>query len=324
VATIDQLNALASAVPEMNKKAKKTAQANQLVQTQAQVGAAQPAPGMSTTRLAQAAAPQVQQAQAQIVATAAQQNQQQLGQVAQMGLAQQAADGQEALAAQQRAVQEQLAAKERAQKLEMSRADLAMRKKVTGAEQAAATRLQGLGIEQDNKLQIATIRQREQLERLGGDVQDRIVNDRLRFERDETGLKFSNERQLADYNILNSQTQDIFDDKMREMAQTRSRKIQLLEAAAKRMEQSVRNAWSSGEQLFDNQSKQRIAQMVIDMKETIRREQAAAANTMARWQAGGAIVGGIIGIVGGPAGIAAGAAVGGAVGSTIGARQANK
>ena len=56
--TLDTLNALANAVPVLNKKAADKAEANRTYQTKQQVGAATVQPGMSTTRMAQTAAPQ--------------------------------------------------------------------------------------------------------------------------------------------------------------------------------------------------------------------------------------------------------------------------
>lgn len=218
--TMDALTALADEVPVLNKKAAAAAQARQAVAVQSQVGQTTGTPGLSTTRMAQAAAPQAVAQQAQAAITADQQTQQQLGQIGATALQAKSATDEAGLAAQDQAQRERLAKQEQANKLQQSRADIGMRKKVTGAEQEAAARMQKLGIEVDNKLQLATIRQRDQLSRLGGDVKDQILDSRLQFERDEMGRKFTNERQLADYTLANAKTDIEFKDKMREMQQS--------------------------------------------------------------------------------------------------------
>ena len=311
--TLDTLNALANAVPAMNERAAKKAQAQKTTQLQTQLGAAPAATpaGVSGTRMAQAAAPQAveQQAAPAVAATAATTNQ--LGQIAQTGLAVQQTNDQANLAAQQQQQQRDLAAKESALKLKTQRDDLAMRKRVTGNEQASANRLSKLGIEMDNKLQLATIRQREQLTRLGGDVKDKILDSRLRFERDDMGRKFTNDRQLADYNLSNAKTEVEFKDKMREMQQVRERKIQILEVAERKMREAVERGFLSNQQRLDGESRMKIIKAAADIREKIREETARANNI----QQGFMAAGGIIGAFFGPVGFAAGTAVGSGIGS---------
>jgi hypothetical protein len=318
MATLDQLNALAAAVPVMNQKAARQASAAKTVGLQQQIGTAQAPPGQTSVRTAQAAAPQATLQQAEIAANTVQQNTQQLTDVAQTGLAAQGAEAEAGLQRQQNAQQLALTSQENQQKIAMSRQDIAMRKRVTGSEQASAQRLQKVGIEVDNKLQIATLRQREQLDRLGGDVKDKIINSRLQFDRDEIGRKFTNDRQLADYALANAKTELEFKEKMREVQQTQERKIQLMEIAEKKMLGALENNWIASERQLDNENRAKIAKMAADMREAIEREKAGSAGRMAMWQAGGTIAGAVAGSFFGPAGTYAGAAAGAAVGGAVG------
>jgi hypothetical protein len=313
---------LADAVPVLNQRAAKQAQANRAVALQSQVGQAQVQPGVSATRAAQVTAPQAVGQQAQVQTAGNEQTQQQLGQVANVALQTKATATESNLAAQEQDQRERLAAQENTQKLQLARADIAMRKKVTGKEMETARRLQTMGIELDNKLQIATIRQREQLNRLGGDVKDKILDSRLKFERDDMGRKFTNERQLADYNLANAKTEQEFNEKMREIQQQQERKLQLLEVVEKKMRQELEQSWQFSEQTLDNQSKARMVQALADMKERIRKEQAKARNNAAMWQAGGtiagAVVGGAVGSAAGGVGAVPGAMIGASVGGAVG------
>lgn len=319
MASLDALNKLADAVPAMTQRAAKAAQANNAISMQQQLGSAPMQPGINANRIAQQAAPQAVQQQTQTALAAGEQQQQQLQQVGQMGLAAQKAQDQAGLASQQAANQNELATRGAESRLTSSRAELAMRKRTTLAEQEAASRLQSMGITMDNKLQMATIRQREQLTRLGADVKDEILDSRLRFENDEMGRKFSNERQLADWTITNSKNEIELQDRMREMQQTAEREIQLLEVAEQRIRQTLVNDFSQQQQTLDNEAKVKLAQMAADMREKIRKKQAKAANNAAMWQAGGTIVGAGVGAMAGNP--TAGAAVGGGIGTVAGSQM---
>ncbi len=318
--TLDQLNALADQVPQLTAKAAAAQQAQQAAQTQQQIGQTKVAPG-NVTQTAQAAAPGLVQADTKIATGAQAATQAALGQVANTGLAVQSTQDKAAQAAQDQAAQEAATTAANAEKAKQVNDDLGMRKRVTAAEQESAKRLSSLGIEQDNNLQLMTIRQRQQLAQLGGDVKQQILDSRLQFDRDEMGRKFSNERQLADYAIANAKTQQDFDAHMQTMQETAYRKTQLLQSAFQKINSMVQNSFTSQEQELDNQKKQQLIQLSIALKERIRKEKAKAANTMAQWQAGGTIVGAVVGAVvtgGNPAGAMAGGAIGGSLGTVIG------
>lgn len=320
--TLQQLDALADQVPVMNQKAAKKAQAATSYNLQNQVAAAPAAPGVSLTQAAQTAAPTAVTAHAAPAVQAAQQTQAQLGQVAQVGLqAKQTADS-TALATQARANQEEATTADNAARLQAARSDLAMRKRVTGAEQAAARRLQSMGIELDTKVQLATIRQREQLSRLGGDVRDKILDARLRFDRDEMGRRFTNERQLADYTLASARSDIELKDKLREMQQTQDRKVQLLEMAERRIREAIQQGFVAGQQQLDNQHKAKLAQIAADMRKKIQKEKAKAnannAMITGAFTIAGAVIGGVWnGGLGAPAGAMLGASVGQGVGSMV-------
>ena len=320
MATLKQLNALADAIPVMSQKSATQARANQTVQLQQAVGGAQVQPGQNVNRMAQAAAPAAVAQDAATQAQLAQQTTQQLSQVGQLGLQTTATQAQNSLAAQERAQREGLATQQQQQQLNTARADIAMRKKVTGAEQAATQRLSKLGIDMDNRLQLMTVRQREQLTRLGADVRDKILDSRLKFERDDQGRKFSNWRQMADWELANAKTEVAFKDKLREMTQLQERKVQMLEMSERKIMEVIKRGWISAEQQLDNEQKAKLASMAAQMREKIEREKAEARNRASlitgAFTIGGAIIGGWLGSYAGAT--APGAMAGAGVGQGVG------
>lgn len=325
--TLQQLDALANQVPVLNKKAAAQGQAQRGTQLQAQIGSAQTPAGQSATRSAQAAAPGVIATEGAAAAKTIEANTAGLSDVAGVALGVQGANADASLARQQSGANAALTATDNANRANAQRNELAMRKRVTGKEQASQQRLQKVGIEVDNKLQVASIRQRKQLESLGGDVKTKILDSRLQFERDDMGRKFTNDRQLADYVTANVKSDIEFKAHAREIEQASDRKLQLMEIAERRLSQSTQQDWQGSEAHLNNENRARIARLAADMRAKIAKEQSASKGRMAMWQAGGmivgAIVGGVIGTFAAPgvgtvAGASAGASVGGAAGTMAG------
>lgn len=313
---LKQLDALASAIPGINQKAAQQAEAARQIQMQRQVAAA-PA-GVPATRVAQAAAPGQALAAGQTQLAAAQQTQQQLGQVAEQGLASERTADASALAGKSIAQREQLAGAQQRQGLALTREELAARKQISKDDIASAQRVQKYGLDQDNRLSVLSTKQASDLSRIGRDVKQKIFDSRLQFEKDENGRKFSNERQLADYTAANARTEQQFRERSQTVAQAAERKIQLMkvahDAVVRKLTQD--HQMSEGRLQFEHQKE---LQSIRDkLAEQIRKEEAAAKNRAAMWQAGGTIVGAAAGSMAGPAGAMVGASVGGALGTTLG------
>lgn len=256
-----------------------------------------------------------------------------VGQQAAQGLAgqAQAATAQSQQALEQRAFQnkQRLAEQEIAQKAFLGDADimqgLALNaekrqadERLTSAEIAAAKRSQRLGLETDANLSFLTRSQREQLAALGADVKEKIFDSRLQFSRDEMGRKFSNERQLSDYAIMSSKTEQELAAKLQTQQLMQKRDLQLMEAAQNKVMEALRQASADKSRELTQASKEYIANI-----------QAAAERAMARKKARGAAMGQIItgaftiggaivgAVVGGPAGAAVGSTVGSSAGQAV-------
>lgn len=209
--------------------------------------------------------------------------------------------------------------------------ELKSRKMITTMDSQATERLLELGIEQDNTLQLLSIGQRQNLERIGRDVKSKIFDSRIQFDRDEMGRKFRNERQLADYSILNAETNQAFEDKMRASERTHNRKIQMLETIYKNLGNQLSQNFQESEQRLSFEHQKQIAQIRENLRKAIAKAKKKANNTQMMWQGGGMILGAAAGAVlaaptGGAsiaAGATAGATLGGGLGSIFGASQSD-
>ena len=307
---MDQLTGVAASVPGLNEKARGQASAAQDIMRQSAVGGgkgnAQQIATAAATSAGQSAFAQKQKEQG--VA-------QQIGQAA---LGAKGAAGQAKVEDQALKQREQLAQEAEGQAIQLSREALQSRKTMTQKEIDASREMQLHGVFMDNNLQIASITQRRDLSALGNNLDDKLLYSRLKFSEDDRGRRFTNERQLADYTISNSKTNQEFNGQMKKLKQQGERKIQVMRAAHAKLEQALKQGYLSKKGDLDRETRTEIAKSAAAMKKQIANEQSKAKARAAKWQAGGTVVGGAIGSIWGPMGAAAGASIGGGVGSMLG------
>lgn len=186
-------------------------------------------------------------------------------------------------------------------------------------EQQRAGQARVFGLQQGAKEQAMDNVQK--LAQVDEKMKQELYDKQTKFEKDEAGRALFNDRQLADYAKLNSQSDEQFKDSAMKSDQLSKRKLQAMEAAQQVVNQDLNMKYEQAKQKGDNQLMQSIVQQKRDMDKKIMEEKNAAANRQAMWQAGGTIVGGVAGAVfGGPAGAAAGASAGGALGGLAGSQ----
>lgn len=311
-------DALAQTVPGINEQTASQQKAARDILLQRQIGAlpTQQAEAKASQQLAGAMTQQagqdagaLQQAQTQTAAQAQQ--------VSNAALQNQAS----AQLAQRKLVQNKaLADLSSLKQDEMATAMLQSRKRVMDQEIEAADALQTFGIDQDNSLQMATIQQRKDLQRLGSDVKDKLVDSRIRFEKDEMGRKFTNERQLSDYILSNARTQQEFDSEMRALTKETDQYILTLDMMENKISQALKQGYIREKGDLDRAMGIELARMKQELQKKKQKEMAKKRNNMAAWQAAGTIVGAAVGTVVAPgAGTAVGAQLGGAAGTAAGA-----
>ncbi len=312
------LDELSKAIPDLNQAAAKRAQAASQIQLQQQLGAAPQQ--ANVTRTAQSVAPQLTQQQGQIQQQAAQQTTQQMANVGQQMVQQQGFQDQQTLAAADSAQRADLAGQEQRQGLNLQREQVDAKKTLTQRDIQSQKTLQRLGIDMDRSLQMATQKQREDLSSLGNDLEGKLLDSRMAFERDEMGRKFTNERQLADWTAANAETENEFRSNMQAMEQESQKKLKLMEISMQGLQDALQRGYieKKGDLDFAHQKKLLDIQKALQKK--IQKEQAAAKNRAAMFNAGGMILGAaVVAASGGAAApIMMGAAMGGAGGTILG------
>jgi hypothetical protein len=292
-------DALAESAPGLNEQARERQRAAQDIMLQRQLGAlpSQVNEKAAATQLATQSAAQAGQAITQQQQAAQQQALQMTGAQAQQQAQQEQLSQQRTAVGQDIHMQnlKQLKAEE------AQTADLESRKRIQESEIEAEDMLSRYNIDQDNRLQMATIQQRRDLANLGNDIKDQIIDSRLRFEKDERGRKFSNERQLRDYAISNARSEQDLRSELDSMQRDTERYILTMEFAEKRMTQILNQGYLSQKGDLDRQSILKIQQIKKELQDKLNKKKRDAANQRM-------IVGGVIMA----AGVAATVATGGA------------
>lgn len=164
------------------------------------------------------------------------------------------------------------------------------------------------------------LQQNEQLFGLQQQLENEAFQDRIQFKYNELGRLEMNDRQLADY----ARASGIADEKMRNYAQTAQlayqRDIQLMEQAARVIEEQLKFESDKKIQDRDQSTLQRLTAANRALQDKIARKQAELKNNSQIWSTVIGIVGGVVGgMAGGTTGATAGYSGGSAAGSAIGA-----
>lgn len=197
----------------------------------------------------------------------------------------------------------------------------------------------------ENRLAEQKLRDTQRLTQLSEKAKKEMLDDRLRFERDEMGRLLLNERQLADFAVGKARNAEEFANYQQASTQAYQRKEQAFRTASARIEAELKRAYQLDKQYQDQLSAattkgmvsgadqaraKKQADLIVDLEmkkmileDSLRETQAQKANSAARNSAimstvftvAGAVVGGYFG---GAGGAAAGGAAGGAIGSGLG------
>lgn len=186
---------------------------------------------------------------------------------------------------------------------------------LTEAEIHASERLTRIGIETDNNLSFLDRTQREQLAKLGGDVKQQLFDARLQFAKDETGRKFNNERQLADYSISSAQSKQELAYKLQTMQDMANRDLKMMEAVHARITQGMKEDSMDRQREMTQKTREEIVRAKMAADAAARRKKAKA-NNMRSIVVGAATVAGAV--IGGSATFGTGTAAGAAVGAQVG------
>lgn len=152
--------------------------------------------------------------------------------------------------------------------------------------------------------------QQAQLSRLGSDINQKLFQDRLQFEKDETGRKFTNARQLEDWSVSTAENQQQAANRLQQLQLTRQREIETLQTVHQKLVDAINRGWITKEQGLDQNQAVQLTQMANDLQAEIAHKQADASNKQMMYSGGGALAGGALGALAGPGGAAVGMSLG--------------
>jgi hypothetical protein len=171
-------------------------------------------------------------------------------------------------------------------------------------------------------IQEETDNKKARIASLGSDLQKKLFDDTMKFEKDEAGRKFSNERQLQDWAILSAKNQEEAKSRLQTIQLMQERKVKLLEVAHQRVVDTLERGWKTKEQKLDQETRYQILAAKQALEEKIAKQKAKASMTGMLIKGGltiaGAAAGAVVGSVVPGAGTMAGAALGASIGGSVG------
>lgn len=158
-----------------------------------------------------------------------------------------------------------------------------------------------------------------QLAQLDTRLKDQLIDQQLSFKQDEFGRTIWNERQLADFAILQAKTQVDLDKFEQTMEQQSRRRLQIMSAVQAKLKQTLEQNYMRQGQELDQQTRQYIAQMARQAREKEAAERSRRNSFGAILQGGLTVAGAAAGwMIAGPAGGMAAQALGASIGAQVG------
>lgn len=155
-----------------------------------------------------------------------------------------------------------------------------------------------------------------QLARLDNNLKDQLLDQQLSFRTDEFGRTIWNERQLADFAVLQAKTQVDLDKFEQTVQQQSQRRLQMMQVVQAKLKQALEQNFMREGQELDQQTRLYIANLKKQTEEKIRKEKARRASRGAMIQGAFTVAGAVVGGIAG--GGAPGAVIGAQVGSGVG------
>jgi hypothetical protein len=242
-------------------------------------GIQQAAPTTNVRAASQEVAGAATQAMGNQAGAQQQQAQKQLSTVGQMAVEEQSNQATTDIQNRARLQNEALAKSAMTSQMATQKADITSRKTITDADIATKARMEQAGLAFDNRLQALTLKQREDISKLGRDVKSELFDKNMAFEKDELGRKFNNERQLADYAVASAKSDIELGQRMQAMQQAAQKDIIVLEAAQRALAQELEQTSKNKTRKINADVQRQLAARHAALSREIERKKARAANT---------------------------------------------
>ena len=164
-----------------------------------------------------------------------------------------------------------------------------------------------------------------QLAGMDNNLKDQLLDQQLSFRTDEFGRTLFNERQLADFAVMQATSQADLDKFEQTVNQQSQRRMQILQTAQAKIKQALEQNFMREGQALDQQTRMALAKMKQEAEAKIRKEKNKRNGRAAMFQGGLTILGAGAGaLIAGPGGYAAGASAGAALGGGVGSILASE
>lgn len=157
-------------------------------------------------------------------------------------------------------------------------------------------------------------KQEQQLQQLNSQVKTNLYDRAMKFEKDELGRTKWKTGQLMDYALKKTQRAQDYRKLEQSVGQMQRRRTQLLKISQAKIEQALKQEFEKTEVARDRDLTDRLTKARAEIQRKIEEDKARAAESAAKWTAGGQLIGTILGA---GVGIAITVATGGAGAATI-------
>ncbi len=166
-------------------------------------------------------------------------------------------------------------------------------------------------------------KQEQQLQQLNSQVKTNLYDRAMKFEKDELGRTKWKTGQLMDYALKKTQRTQDYRKLEQSVGQMQRRRTQLLKISQAKIEQALKQEFEKTEVARDRDLTDRLTKAKAEIQRKIEEDKARAAESAAKWGAGGQIIGVVLGAAIGTmivpgAGTALGAQIGGSLGGAAG------
>jgi hypothetical protein len=153
---------------------------------------------------------------------------------------------------------------------------------------------------------------------LDENAKNRILDNQLQFQRDEMGRTLFNERQLADFALLQATNAEDIRNYQQTVEQLSRRKLQMLQAAQTILTQQLEMDYQRESRQLSQEQVLKLQRAKQELQNKIAKEQAERANRAGMNSAIGGMLGGVGGaFIGGPTGAMIGQQLGSGLGANL-------
>ena len=149
------------------------------------------------------------------------------------------------------------------------------------------------GFEQQIQVSENQIKLGNKLNKLDNRLKTQLLDDQLKFNKDQAGQTLLNTRQLADWAVTKAKSKEEYLNYAQQAKQMYEKDIMLHEAAYNKLKQALELGYIKKGQKLDIETKLRLKKAKLKIEKQIKDKKNKAKNKMSMWSTGGKILGGV-------------------------------